>query len=57
MLTQAGSSTTGEIHTEFVSRAIQKRISRNYHKANQITSSFTDFIEKYVTVYTTDTAV
>lgn len=39
MLTQAGSSTTGEIHTEIVSRAVQKRVSKNYHKANSITKS------------------
>lgn len=35
-----GSLTTGRsIHTEFVSRAEQNRISRNYHKANAITKS------------------
>lgn len=39
MLTQAGSSFAGEIHTEIVSRAVQKRVSKNFHKANSITKS------------------
>lgn len=52
MLTQAGSSTTGEIHTEIVSRAVQKRISKNYHKANQITQSFASRLKLDVTPVT-----